>query len=87
MSSPSRGLWGRDADIPPGEYRWIAAGSGVQGLPFVHVFGQDEGGAELYIDWGADQTKANKRIFDRLQEHKGEAEGASPVRSLAPRPP
>lgn len=64
----------RHANITPGEYSWIAAGSGVRGLPFTYVIGQDHGKVELYIDRGADQTKANKRIFKRLLSKKNEIE-------------
>jgi len=67
----------RHADIKPGEYVSIGAGSGVRGVPFSYAIGQHEGRVELFIDRGAEEGKqANKRIFDRLQEHKGEIEGA-----------
>jgi hypothetical protein len=66
----------RHANLTAGESDWIAAGSGVRGLPFVYVIHQEEGRVELYIDRGADQKAANKDIFDRLREHKGEIEAA-----------
>jgi hypothetical protein len=64
----------RHANIAPGEYTWIAAGSGVRGLPLVYAIGQGEGRVELYIDRGAGQADANKRIFDQLLGHKSEIE-------------
>jgi hypothetical protein len=64
----------RHADIAPGEYSWIAAGSGVRGLPFVYAIGQGEGRVELYIDRGAGKTAENKEIYDWLHKHKAEIE-------------
>jgi hypothetical protein len=64
----------RHANITPGEYQYIGAGSGVRGLPFNYFIRQDEGAVELYIDRGADQDKENKRIFDWLHKHKDEIE-------------
>jgi predicted type IV restriction endonuclease len=66
----------RHANITPREYQWMAAASGVRGLPFVYAIGQDEGKVELYIDRGADQKAANKDIFDRLHGQKKEIEGS-----------
>jgi hypothetical protein len=62
------------ANISPGEYQYVGASSGMRGLNFNYVIRQDEGTAELYIDRGAEQAKANKRIFDRLLGNKGEIE-------------
>jgi Domain of unknown function (DUF4268) len=67
----------RHANIKPGEYSWIGAGSGVRGVPFVYAIGQHEGRVELFIDRGADDGKeANKGIFDTLHGHKAEIEQA-----------
>ena len=66
----------RHANIKPGEYQYIGAGSGVRGLPFNYFIRQDEGAVELYIDRGADQTEANKGIFDWLDKRKEEIERA-----------
>jgi hypothetical protein len=38
----------------------------MRGLNFNDVIRQDEGTVELYIDRGAEEADANKRIFDRL---------------------
>lgn len=65
----------RHANIAPGEYTYIGAGSGVRGLPFNYVIRQTEGSVELYIDRGADEGEANKRIFDRLHGQKKQIEG------------
>jgi predicted type IV restriction endonuclease len=66
----------RHANIAPGEYSWMGAGSGVRGLPLNYAIGQDQGRVELWMDRGADQNEANKRIFDRLHSQKKEIEGA-----------
>jgi hypothetical protein len=54
------------ANISPGEYHWVGASSGMRGLNFNYVIRQDEGTVELYIDRGAQEADANKRVFDRL---------------------
>jgi hypothetical protein len=64
----------RHADLSPSEFGWIAAGTGVRGLPLVYVIGQDEGRVELYIDRGAGKAAENKRLFDRLHSEKNEIE-------------
>jgi hypothetical protein len=46
----------------------------VRRLPFVSIFGQDQGQVELYIDRGAGTSAENKEIFDRLSAHKAEVE-------------
>jgi hypothetical protein len=66
----------RHANLASTESNWIAAGSGVRGLPFVYVIGQGEARVELYIDRGVGQAEANKRIFDRLHGHRAEIEAA-----------
>jgi hypothetical protein len=64
----------RHANIKPGAYHWLGAGSGTRGLPFNYVIVQEEGIVELYIDRG-DATQ-NKNIFDQLQAHKTQIEEA-----------
>ena len=64
------------AHISPGEYHWVGASSGMRGLGFNYVIRQDEGTVELYIDRGAEDVDANKRIFDRLLVNKEEIERA-----------
>jgi hypothetical protein len=64
------------ANISPGESNWIGATSGMRGLSFNYVIRQDEGTVELYIDRGAEEAEANKRLFDRLRGHKEEIERA-----------
>jgi hypothetical protein len=66
----------RHAELSPGDSGWIAAGSGVRGLPFVYAIKQEEGRVELFIDRGAGKATENKRIFDGLEEHKDEIERA-----------
>lgn len=55
----------RHANIKPGQYGWLGASSGVRGLNFNYVIGQDQWVVELYIDRG--DAADNKRIFDALQ--------------------
>jgi predicted type IV restriction endonuclease len=66
----------RHANIAPSEYSWIAAGSGVRGVPYTYCIGQDDGRVELYIDRGTGKAAENKDIFDRLYQHKNEIEKA-----------
>jgi hypothetical protein len=66
----------RHANVSPAECGWIAAGSGVRGLPFVYAIKQAEGRVELYIDRGTGKTAENKRMFDWLHKHKNEIEQA-----------
>jgi Domain of unknown function (DUF4268) len=64
------------ANRSPGEDHWIGASSGVRGLSFNYVIGQDKGRSELYIDRGAEDPELNKRLFDHIFEHKEEIERA-----------
>jgi hypothetical protein len=66
----------RHSNIAPGKYSWIAAGSGVRGVPFVYAIGQERGRVELFIDRGRGKAAENKRIFDWLLKHKKEIEEA-----------
>jgi hypothetical protein len=66
----------RHANIAPGEFSWIGAGSGVRGMPFTYSVRQDEGQVELYIDRGAGKSAENKDIFDKLHKQKNEIERA-----------
>ncbi|WP_337173582.1 DUF4268 domain-containing protein [Paludisphaera sp.] len=61
-------------DISPGDAGWISTGAGMRGLTFNYVIGKGSGRVELYVDRGADEGEANKRIFDRLLNRKGEIE-------------
>ena len=64
----------RHANIKPGAYSWIGAGSGIRGLGFKYVVKQEHGAAELYIDRG--DAVENKRIFDKLLSQKNDIEKA-----------
>ena len=64
------------SNISPGEYAWLGVSSGIRGLNFNYVIRQDEGTAELYIDRGAEEADATKKIFDWLLSHKSEIEQA-----------
>jgi hypothetical protein len=66
----------RHASVSASESGWISAGSGVRGVPFTYVIGQEEGRVELYIDRGAGKAAENKEIFDGLNKHKAEIEKA-----------
>jgi len=64
----------RHANIKPGAYSWIGAGSGIRGLGFNYSIVQEYSVAELYIDRG--EAMENKRIFEKLHTHKAEIEKA-----------
>lgn len=64
----------RHANLKPGSYHWLGAGSGIRGLGFNYVIVQEYGVAELYIDRG--EAPENKRIFDHLYARKDEIEKA-----------
>lgn len=62
----------KHGNIKPGVYSWIGVSSGIRGLNFNHVIGQDYAISELYIDRG--DSEENKRIFDHFNNHKNEIE-------------
>lgn len=62
------------ANISPGEYNWVGAGSGIRGLGFNYVIRKDDSNVELYIDRGTGQDEVNKQIFDWLQDRKDSIE-------------
>ena len=64
----------RHANIKPGAYSWLGAGSGIRGLSFNYAIVQEYGIAELYIDRG--EAAENKRIFYHLHARKTEIEQA-----------
>ncbi len=64
----------RHANIKPGAYHWLGAGSGIRGLGFNYTIVQEYGVAELYIDRG--DAAENKSIFDQLHARKDEIERA-----------
>jgi hypothetical protein len=64
------------ANISPSKESWIGTGAGKSGLAYNYVVGQHSTRIELYIDRGADSEEENKRIFDKLYQHKAEIESA-----------
>lgn len=72
----AKGKGGRHANIKPGSYSWIGAGSGIRGLGLNLAVKQQTSTAELYIDRG--DRSENKSIFDQLNEHRAEIEAAFP---------
>ena len=67
---------GRHANIKPGSYNWIGAGSGIRGLGLNLAVGQLSCQAELYIDRG--EREENKSIFDQLIAHRAQIETEFP---------
>jgi hypothetical protein len=67
---------GRHANIKPGSYSWIGAGSGIRGLPLTLAVTQQTANAELYIDRG--DRDENKSIFDQLHAHRAEIDASVP---------
>lgn len=62
----------RHANIKPSKYHWLGSSAGIRGLGLNLVVAQSTCSAELYIDRG--EKEENKRIFDRIAEHKNEVE-------------
>jgi hypothetical protein len=60
--------------LTPGQYSWLGTSSGVRGLNLNYVVTQDECGAELYIDRGAEAEAENKAVFEQFLAHKAEIE-------------
>lgn len=58
----------RHANLKPGHYGWLGASSGVRGLNFNYVIGQEQAAVELYIDRG--DVAENKEIFDTFLRDK-----------------
>lgn len=58
----------RHANIKPGSYSWLGAGSGIRGLGFVYSTVQENSQVEFYID-RKDEAE-NKRIFDQLEAQR-----------------
>jgi len=54
------------ANITPGQYHWIGAGSGKSGLSYNYTIRKDEAVIELYIDRGKDSEQENQAIFEQL---------------------
>ncbi len=61
-------------NISPGEYTWIATGSGMRGLTWNYVTGMHDGRVELYVD--RVNAEENKAIFDRLVQDREKIEKA-----------
>jgi len=62
------------ANISPGSESWIGTRVGKSGLTYNYVVGQHSARIELYIDSGSDSEIENKRIFDKIYQHKAEVE-------------
>lgn len=62
----------RHANIKPGPYNWMGAGSGIRGLGFNYAIVQEVSVTELYIDRG--DAAENKKAFDHLFSRKDEIE-------------
>lgn len=58
----------RHANIKPGSYSWLGAGSGIRGLGFNFGIVQKESSAMLYIDRGNEAE--NKRAYDHIFSQK-----------------
>lgn len=62
------------ANVSPGQYGWIGAGSGRRGLGLVYAVREHHTQVELYIDRGKDRDRENKAIFDQLLAKRAEIE-------------
>lgn len=70
----TRELGTRHANITPGPYSGLGAGSGVRGLAFNYVIVKGHAVVELYVD--RRDTAENKRLFDELYDKKEAIEQA-----------
>ncbi len=64
------------AHISPTDYHWVGTSSGTRGLNFNYLIFQTDGRVELYVDRGAGQAEANKKIFDTFRENREAIEAA-----------
>ena len=64
------------AHISPTDYHWVGTSSGTRGLNFNYLIFQTDGRVELYINQGAGQAEANKKIFDTFRENREAIEAA-----------
>jgi hypothetical protein len=62
------------SNISPSTESWIGTGAGKSGLAYNYVVLQHSAKIELYIDRGADSESENKRIFEKLYQHKTDIE-------------
>ena len=62
------------ANISPGKYTWLGAGSGTAGVTFNYVVGQLNARVELYID--TRDGDESQRIFEALSGKSDKIEGA-----------
>jgi hypothetical protein len=58
------------ANISPGHFSWVGAGSGIRGLGFNYTIRKHEGAVEMYIDRGKEAGELNKSLFDTLTASK-----------------
>src|SRR4051812_19383350 len=58
----------------PSSRDYIGADSGMGGMSFRYVVGQDRSCIELYI--ARKEATANERLFDELRSHRAEIEAA-----------
>ena len=64
------------ADRSKTKDHFLGAGSGVSGIRFNYVAGEDWARVEVWIARGPGKADENKRIFDQLFQHKDEIERA-----------
>ena len=58
------------ANISPGQYSYIQAGTGKRGLTLRYIIQKHTSDIDLYIDRGTDADNTNEEIFDKLEEFK-----------------
>ncbi len=62
------------ANVSPGAYYYLQAGSGKQGITFNYIVRQHDAHVELYIDRGKDSEEQNKQILETLMASREEIE-------------
>ena len=60
----------RIQNINPGQYNWISASSGIQGVGHKFEVTKTHARAELYINRGGDKSEENELVFEELLKHK-----------------
>ena len=58
------------ANISPTQHNWLGTSAGKRGIGYNYAIRKNEAQIELYIDRGKEKGEENKKIFDKLFQHK-----------------
>jgi Domain of unknown function (DUF4268) len=62
------------ANLSPTDQDWIAKKAGMKGVMFTYRVRRNESAIELYVDGGPGSAGANTAVFERLKQHKADAD-------------